>query len=105
MNDSPLTAIYDRWTHPSYEVRVRGTKYLWGSAGLTQNMTFDRPLVLHVRNDLFGETITLGTQVAGGPQTTLGTLDPGECASIPVQDISGVFATCTQESVVSCVIH
>jgi hypothetical protein len=108
MRTSPLMSIYDSWTQPSYEVRVRGTVqpiYLWGSAGIKpNNMTFDKPLLLHIRNDVFGEAITFGTQVASGAQTTLGTLQPGECVSIPLQDISGVFATCDFESNVACMI-
>jgi hypothetical protein len=95
---------YDRWPHPSYEVRVRGTMFLWGSAGLTQNMRFDKPILLHIRNDVFGEIITFGTQVASGTRTTIGTLQPGECVSIALQDICGVFATCTLESNVCCLI-
>src|ERR1039458_5824675 len=116
MPKSPLAAVYDHWTQPSYEIRVRGTTpptYLWGSAGIKKNIPFNKPLVLHVRNDVFGEPITIGTQVAAGPQTAYGTLNPGECVSIPVQDISGVFATCpplpsaltvTIESTVGCLI-
>jgi hypothetical protein len=101
---SPLTDLYDRWNNPSYEIRVRGTMYLWGSAGVTKNVKFDKPLLLHVRNDVFGEVVTFGTQVASGTQTTIGTLQPGECVSVPIQDISGVFASCALESVVGCVI-
>ena len=104
MSASPLMSIYDHWTQPSYEIRVRGTMFLWGSAGLTQNVPFAKPLILHLRNDLFGEAITVGTQVASGTQTTLGTLQPGEFVSIPLQDISGVFATCSLESKVACLI-
>ncbi|HEY4077651.1 MAG TPA: hypothetical protein VGM26_12055 [Rhizomicrobium sp.] len=97
-------AGYDQKPHPSYEVRVRGTKYLWGSAGITKDIKFDKQILLHIRNDLFGEAITLGTQVAAGMQTTIGTLQPGECVSIPLQNISGVFATCVEESSVFCLI-
>jgi hypothetical protein len=97
--------LYDRWTHPSYELRVRATTYLWGSAKISTDLKFDKPLLLHVRNDQFGEDITLGTQAASGAQTTLGTLAPGQCVSIPMQDISGVFATCTLESTVACLIQ
>jgi hypothetical protein len=78
--------------------------YLWGSAGITQNLTFTRPIHLHVHNDVFGETITIGTEVAGGTQTTLGTLQPGETLTVQVQGMTGVFATCAQESTVSCLI-
>jgi hypothetical protein len=106
MNNSPLTEIYDRWTRPSYEVRVRGTApmFLWGSAGITENLTFDKPLILHIRNETLGEAVTFGTRVASGTQKKIGTLQPGECVSIPVQDVSGVFASCVLESTVACVI-
>lgn len=101
---STLTADYDRWPHPSYEVRVRGTVYLWGSAGVTQNISFDKPILLHIYNDPFGEVVTFGTRLADRTQTTIGTLQPGECVSIPLQHISGVFATCALESKVWCLI-
>ena len=104
MRGSSLPTDYDRWPHASYEQRVRGTTYLWGSAGIAQNIAFDKPLLLHVRNDTFGEPITFGTQLANGTKTTIGTLGPGECVSVPLQKISGVFATCTLESNVCCLI-
>jgi hypothetical protein len=88
-----------RW---DYKVRVRGTVYLWGSAGVQEGVTFLSPVLLHIRNDPFGEPITFGTQTAGGPQTTLGTLQAGEQFSIPIQQISGVFATCAFKSTVTC---
>ena len=107
----PLNSIYDHWNRPNYEVRVRATTppappiFLWGSAGVIQDIQFDKPLILHIRNDLFGEPVTLGTQVASGAQTSFGTIQPGECLSIPLQNISGVFATCDLESIVACLIH
>ena len=104
MRTSPSGVIYNRWTQPSYEIKVRGTMNLWGSAGLTKNIVFDRPLLLHIHNNLFGEVITLGTQKASGTKETIGTLQPGEFISIPLNDISGVFASCEQESVVCCLI-
>ena len=78
--------------------------YLWGSSGITHDLTFSKPLILHVNNDTFGERITVGTQVASGAKSTLGTLEAGECVSIPVQGISGIFATCSEESTVRCLI-
>jgi hypothetical protein len=104
MPASPTLAAADGWIHPSYEVRVRETVYLWGSAGLTEDITFARPLLLHVHNDDFGEPITIGTQVASGTRTSLGTLAPSECVSIPVQTISGVYASCALETTVRCLI-
>jgi hypothetical protein len=101
----PLAAATDEWAHPNYRVRVRGTMFLWGSAGVTSDMTFlPHPLLLHVRNDVHGESITIGTQTASGSQVTFGTLDPGECLSIPIQNIIGVWALCALESNVSCLI-
>jgi hypothetical protein len=100
---SPGT-FYDDWSQACYDVKVRGTAYLWGSAGITENLTYDKPLLLHVRNHTFGEPVTLATRVASGTQKTLGTLQPGECISIPVQGLSGVFATTQLESTISCLI-
>lgn len=101
-----------------YRVRVRPssaakpTQCIWGSAGLLQDITFPKPLILHVSNDRCGQAVTLGTQVVstanppGAPtQTTIGTLQPGECVSIPVQGFSGVFATCAVETTVYCLIR
>ena len=100
MTTSPMTDIYDQWTRPSfYQRRVRGTAkdptYLWGSAGITQPIPFDTPLILHIHNDTFGEPITIQTQTPGTPPKTAikyGTLQPGECVSIPLNTISGVAA-------------
>jgi len=108
MRSSPLMSIYGQWTHPSYEIRVRGTtapfKYLWGSAGITEKTAFDKPLLLYIRNDVLGESITLW-QVSSGTPTTIGKLAPGECVTIPLQNVSsGVYATCEFDSTVACLI-
>jgi hypothetical protein len=96
---------FDHRTSAAYEVRVRGTMFLWGSSGITVDTTFSKPLLLHVRNNVFGEVVTVGTQVASGVQAVLGTLQPGEAFSIPIQNISGVFASCVLETSVECLIH
>jgi hypothetical protein len=82
--------------------RVRGTIYLWGSSGVTQDVNFTRAPVLHIHNDLFGEEITVGTQQSSAPKIPLGTIQPGECLSVPIQNIIGVYATCALESNVLC---
>jgi hypothetical protein len=107
MYQSPLTPSFDGIKHPSYQVRVRGTMYLWGSAGINAAtiFTFDKPLLLHIRNNVFGQQITLATVSPGGPPTALGTLDPGECYTIRIQTMSGVTATCSTESAVDCLIE
>jgi hypothetical protein len=120
-NKSPLTDMYGRWTRPSYEVRVRGPgissgpwpwsgiSFLWGSPNIASPISFDKPMVLHIRNAIFGEDVTFGTLVGSllnGTQTPMGTLQPGECASIQIQGLSGVYATCAAglETVVGCII-
>ena len=106
---------------PSYEVRVRGPgvgpgpwpwpgiDFLWGSPNIPNPIPFAKPLVLHIRNDLFGDDVTFGTLVGpltGGTQTQIGVLQPGDCVSIQVSNISGAYATCAAglESVVACII-
>jgi len=104
MRTSQSGAIYNRWTQPSYEIKVRGTMNLWGSARITKNIVFDRPLLLHIHNDLFGEIITFGTQTASGTKETIGELDRGEFVTIPLNEIARVFASCEKESIVCCLI-
>ena len=93
---------------PRYCVRVRKFAYLWGSDGLTENITLPSPLLLHVRNDLFGEPVEMGTEEVsntGNVQAPFGTLNPGQCVSIPIQSICGVYALCDTETTVSCMIN
>jgi hypothetical protein len=87
-----------------YRVRIRGSMFLWGSAGIIQNIAFPNPLVLHIRNDDLGEDVTLGTLSIDGTRTTIGVLSAGQAISIPIQDISGVFANCALDSSISCAI-
>jgi hypothetical protein len=107
---TPLTGLYDNWTRPSYEVRIRPASsadptlpiFLWGSAGMP-DISYDKPPILHIRNATFGDVVTVGTQVKK-KRTEYGTLQPGECVSIQLGIMSGVYATCPTESVVACVI-
>lgn len=82
--------------------KVNATVYLWGSAGLSEDMTFARPPILHIHNDLFGEEITINTRKANGTVDSLGTLEAGECISIAIDKICGVSASCAKESTVMC---
>jgi hypothetical protein len=100
----------DRWGHLSYRVRVRATEgnvYLWGSTTITSApITFTDPVLLHIRNDERGESVTLWTATSGNANE-IGTLSPGECVSIPVNGVNGVYAVCatsTTETTVNCVI-
>jgi len=89
-----------------YEVKVRGTindlAYLWGSKGITANLQW--PLLLSLRNDILGDPIELNTETAEGLKSSIGTLQPGECYTLPLLGLRGVFATCAMDSTVSCVI-
>ena len=88
-----------------YSVAVRGTAYLWGSAGIAQDVNFPNPLLLHLSNDLFGEPVTIHTETAAGAQTAIGSLEPGEHLTLPIQGLSGVTATCAPHSTVACSIR
>ena len=101
------TELFGSLSRPGFDVRIYGTVFIWGSASLTVDLTFDKAILLHIRNDLHGSPVALGTRTASGTQTSLGSLQPGECVSIPVQTICGVFASCAADtdSVLSCMIH
>jgi hypothetical protein len=91
--------------HYGYVVRVRGgSNYLWGSDKIIQNLTFATPLILHIHNDEFGQTITFGTETANGATNPYGTLLAGQFVSIPLQDLRGVYASCASHSTVRCLI-
>jgi hypothetical protein len=86
-----------------YQVKVRDKVYLWGSAGISVNLAL--PLLLSMRTDIAGDPITISTETAaGGPGTTLGTLLPGECYTVPLFGLRGVAATSTGDTNVECAI-
>jgi hypothetical protein len=93
------------WSAPVYSIKVRGLRYVWGSAGLIQNLKFEKPFILHLANDRAGEAVTIGTHVATGANTNLGTIQPGECVSVSVNEISGIYADCALETIVHCLIY
>jgi len=93
------------WNAPAYSLKVRGLRYLWGSAGLTTNLKFDRAFILHIANDQAGKPVKIGTRDAAGTMSELGTVQQGECISVAINDISGVYAECAQDSIVHCLIY
>lgn len=86
----------------SYVVKVRGRTYVWGSSGLTA--VFSWPLLLVINNDAVGDPIEVGTEALGSSQTSYGTLQPGECWTVPLQGLRGVFANCRTDTTVACSI-
>jgi len=121
---SLLTQIFADANRPSYVVRVRGPgvgagpwswpgiNFLWGSANIALPQSFDKPLFLHLRNAIFGEDVTVGTLVgvlgsSTAVQTEIGVLQPGDCLSIEIKGVSGIYATCAAglETLVGCMIR
>jgi hypothetical protein len=85
----------------SYSVKVRATAYLWGSSGISAPLSV--PLLLIVRNDLWGDPIEIGSENLSSSRG-LGTLQPGECWTVPLQGLRGVFAKCATDSTVTCTL-
>jgi hypothetical protein len=85
----------------TYSVKVRTKVYLWGSSGVTTDLGV--PLLLIIQNDLWGDPVSLGSY-AGSGEADLGTIQPGECWTIPLIGLRGVHAICDTDSTVNCVI-
>lgn len=85
----------------SYIVKVRERSYLWGSGGISTDSAW--PLLLVVNNDHLGDPIGIGSESANGG-TDMGTLQPGECWTVPLLGLRGVYATCASDSTVACTI-
>lgn len=88
-----------------YHVRVRHHAFLWGSADIHVDVKFNPPLILHIANDIFGQSIRFGTHKANGSHLELGTLHPGQHFAVELHDVCGVSAECELETTVSCTIH
>jgi hypothetical protein len=101
MNTLKPVELIDYLNAPTYSVKVRGLKYLWGSAGVTKDLKLEKALILHIANDLAGEPVKIGV-LASGTKTDLGTIGQGECISVSVNDISGIYADCSSETLVLC---
>ncbi|NUK25997.1 hypothetical protein [Streptomyces lunaelactis] len=86
----------------SYIIHVRGKTYVWGSSGLTVVLTW--PLLLVINNDALGDPIDIGSEATGSTQTSYGTLQPGECWTVPLQGLRGVFANCQTDTTLACSI-
>ena len=84
-----------------YAIKVRDKTYLWGSNGILADLAW--PLLLVIHNDLRGDPIDIAAE-SGAIETVLGTLQPGECWTLPLVNLRGVHATCASDSVVTCTI-
>ncbi|MDT8262660.1 hypothetical protein RQ832_05320 [Roseomonas sp. DSM 102946] len=85
----------------SYAVKVRDKTFIWGSKGVLVDLAW--PLLLVIDNDPRGDPIKLGSE-STTTTTDLGTLQPGECWTLPLVNLRGVHASCASDSVVACTI-
>lgn len=85
----------------NYVVKVRGKTYVWGSSGITVALSW--PLLLVINNDPVGDPVELGSDTGAG-HNSYGTLQPGECWTVPMQGLRGVFANCVTDSTLACAI-
>jgi hypothetical protein len=76
--------------------------YLWGSKGISANLQW--PLLLTLRNDIVGEPVEIHSETAAGHKTLIGTLQAGECHTLPLLGLRGVLATSNPDSNVTCMI-
>ncbi|OMH34852.1 hypothetical protein [Tersicoccus sp. Bi-70] len=93
------------WGGPAWTVKVRGRRYVWGSAGMTTDVDFATAPLLHLANDGAGEPVTIGTRTAAGATTDLGTIQAGECLTLPVNHLAGVYAESAVDSLLHCVLR
>jgi hypothetical protein len=75
---------------------------MWGSDGLGVNLAW--PLLLVINNDGLGDPVALGSEAAGAGGQSFGSLDPGQCWTVPLQGLRAVFATCETDTTLSCSI-
>ena len=85
----------------TYSVKVRTKTFLWGSSGVAADLSI--PLMLVIHNDLWGDPVSLGSE-GGAGQSNLGTLQPGECWTVPLFGLRGVHASCDADSTLMCTI-
>lgn len=84
-----------------YPVRVRGKVYVWGSADL--NASLPLQLVLVINNNGFGDVARIASESPAGT-VPIGTLQPGECWTLPLQGLHRVTATCDTDTTLMCAI-
>jgi hypothetical protein len=61
-------------------------------------------LLLSLRNDVLGDPVELQSETADGIKRAIGTLQAGECCTLPLLGLRGILASCDVDSNVSCVI-
>ncbi|MCE9566006.1 MAG: hypothetical protein K8U57_28615 [Planctomycetes bacterium] len=81
--------------------------YLWGGAEIGHHLPTS--IILTIRVDDFGENVRFGVRGKTGEESPpYGTLQPGECFTLDLKDLRGVWAECTERNVdtmIHCVFH
>ena len=85
----------------NYTVKVKEEVFLWGSRGVQQ--TLDGPFYLTIHVDPFGDEVRV-TTFDGSSDTDIGTLKPGECWTVPLNGLCGIYGYCETDSVVACAV-
>ena len=89
------------------KVKLNEITYLWGGKEVKEPSTTKFHLFFHVDDN--GERIKFGTAKVKDKDPDLhemGILNPGECFSIPLNNLIGVYASCTEQehTVVDCTV-
>ena len=106
---TPKTVMYNGSAMHSYRVKVfaktsDARSYLWGGAGVVRNFEVNAELLLLLRVDEEGETVTIGVDYFGGiigkdhKLKQLGVLRRGESFAVELADVKGVYAQCESDS-------
>lgn len=85
-----------------YVVNVREKTYVWGSDTINTDLSW--PLLLVINNDPIGDPVSLGSETADGGSADYGTLQPGQCWTIPLHGFRAVYAVCDTDTNLACSI-
>ena len=86
----------------NYIVKVRGKTYIWGSSDLKIGLKL--PLILAIQNDALGDPVEVTSEKTTGNPLVLGTIQPGQCWTLPLEGLRGVSVTCPTDTTLACSI-
>ena len=86
---------------PEKGARHRSPTFLWGSSQISEQ-TFDKPLILHIHNDTFGDNYHIRHPNVLETKHKIGTLKPGSASPLPVQTIWASTQHVAFRSTVTC---
>jgi hypothetical protein len=97
----------------TYKIKVRRKNpatpiYLWGGRGVLKE--FKKEILLFMRVDEEGETVTIGVDYYDGvlnnepEKKRIATLEKGESFAVDLKGVKGVYANCEFDTGVTCTI-